>query len=326
MNRVEFLNEEKGFVEWLVGKLPALEITLKIANSRFVPGGVEATCRGMEEVLTNYRWQALDGDEVVSCDWPSTRDYLSKLAGHLRDSVDNGNEDSAENACLKVLRWGGVLRDKRGAKPFILGQTIAGTLVRYLKATRDLLRLDAEQSLEDVTADRVIKFDSGMTKIHALLDESGLPIYDSRVGAAISMLEALYRMELGDVRSSPHFASGRARGAQVRNPGKLGFDNAPIVFGLRPNIWAQNQLKLGWVISAVIDGSNLFRNEGGVPARCHALEASLFMMGYDLKCFGIPKPDGKSSDSNPTTPRYPRSDKFMWNPEDITITVPRKGR
>jgi hypothetical protein len=50
--------------------------------------------------------------------------------------------------------------------------------------------------------------------------------------------------------------------------------------------WAQVQLKLGWIFWGLLSYCpNLFKNEGDIAARAHALEASLFMVGYDLRCF-----------------------------------------
>jgi len=66
---------------------------------------------------------------------------------------------------------------------------------RILVAIQALLAVNGlpSQRIEDITAAKIKKFDSGLTKIHALLDGDGSPIYDSRVAGATSLLYCLYR-------------------------------------------------------------------------------------------------------------------------------------
>ncbi|VVO69274.1 hypothetical protein [Pseudomonas fluorescens] len=64
-------------------------------------------------------------------------------------------------------------------------------LMNYLKQCQALLALDRKQQLNHLTKQNILRFDSGMTKIHALLDTTGSPIYDGRVGAAIALLYCL---------------------------------------------------------------------------------------------------------------------------------------
>jgi hypothetical protein len=103
----------------------------------------------------------------------------------------------------------------------------------------------ASQSLALINSKSIPRFDAGLTKIHALADSSGSPIYDSRVGAAIAMLYALYR-KTATVPSVLAFPSGSARGNQIRNPGKFGYANAPQFFtGITSDEWARYQVMLG---------------------------------------------------------------------------------
>lgn len=46
--------------------------------------------------------------------------------------------------------------------------------------------------------------------------------------------------------------------------------------------WAQAKIRLGWLLDCVLEkNAKLFANE---PSRMHAFEASLFMIGYDVRC------------------------------------------
>jgi len=129
-----------------------------------------------------------------------------------------------------------------------------------------------------------------MTKIHSIFDSNWTPIYDSRVGAAIAMLFELYYVSTGTTRiTGLDWPSGSARGSQIRDPGYFrGLAHAPRFHTpeVPPHVWAQSQLKLAWVIEAVLNRfPALFSATPGVAARAHAFEATLFMLGYDLRCF-----------------------------------------
>lgn len=299
MDRRTFLNQPdvSAFVTWLVDGLPKLKVRLRFAHSQFVTGGIDQEVVGIEAVLAHYRWRARWFDKrtsewIVSDDWVTTRTSLARLGRWLRESVANGDEASAGAAAHEVLRWGGV----RGAIPFIDGKVRHNAWCAYLIELAPFFELDGQHTLESLHARNVQRFDSGLTKIHALLDITGSPIYDSRVGAALAMLYEMFRREAGfqvETPAASRFPVGQARGAQIRNPGELGLGYAVSPQFYTPQVqyhdWARWQLRAGWIIRAVLEASELFANEsvsegqGGIAARCHAFEAALFMIGYDLR-------------------------------------------
>ncbi|MGV7240630.1 hypothetical protein [Caballeronia sp. M23-90] len=156
-----------------------------------------------------------------------------------------------------------------------------------------MFALDGDQQITALTASNVERFDAGLTKIHALFDTTGSPIYDSRVGAAFAMLYARFRAQLdaAQVRGfdALRFPSGLARGAQIRNPGSIGLARAPQFYTPQVSYedWARWQVKTGWIIRAVLERTTLFVGEGAglddFAARAHAFEAAMFMLGYDLR-------------------------------------------
>ncbi|MDR6201877.1 hypothetical protein [Paraburkholderia graminis] len=296
MNRGEFLQGDvAAFVTWLCKRLPTLEVRLRFARSKFVPDGIDAVAIGIEQVLGHYSWSVSwtdrrSGSRVVSDDWASTRSSLNRLSVWLRESVASGDEAAAGQAAREVLCWGGV----RGAIPFIDAKVRDELLCVYLRGLAPLFSLEGDQHLDALNADNVHRFDAGMTKIHSLLDTSGSPIYDSRVGAALALLHEMFRHETEHegVKHGPlAFPSGRARGQQIRDPGDLGLAPAPQFY--KPHVpryeWARWQLRAGWIIREVLQRTTLFESEsadgaiGNMAARCHAFEASLFMIGYDLR-------------------------------------------
>ncbi|MFM0375790.1 hypothetical protein PQQ72_02045 [Paraburkholderia strydomiana] len=307
MNREEFLAQSsvQGFVTWLVQRLPELSVRLRVAHSKYVPGGIDDQVYGIEAVLVRYQWRASwceprTGKSVESGDWASTRSSLERLGAWLRESVSNGDELEAGAAAREILRWGGV----RSAIPFIDAKVRKNEWCAYLKELAPLFALDGDQTLDALHAGNVQRFDSGMTKIHALFDMTGSPIYDSRVGAAMAMLYEMFRGEVGRdgvEHDALGFPSGPARGRQVRNPVGLGLTASPQFYTqVAPEDWARWQLKTGWIIRAVLEQTSLFTSEPAseaashIAARCHAFEAALFMIGYDLRSLGgddgIPTP------------------------------------
>lgn len=199
MKRDDFLKQDdvRGFIDWLAAELPVKPFHLKMARSRFVPGGLDVQTTGLEAVLGHYmwstRWTDAQGKAVVSGNWHETRASLAMLRGWLKDAIARQDEDQALAACLAILEWGGV----RGAIVFLKRLHAQGRLVAYFTRLAPLMSLDSDASLDALDTDSVERFDAGLTKIHALFDDSGSPIYDSRVGAAMAMLYAQYRSQTG---------------------------------------------------------------------------------------------------------------------------------
>jgi hypothetical protein len=291
MKREQFLAQPEvdSFIAWLSANLPTLTFKLRFKASKFVPGGLTADVQGIEQVLEQYRWKASWQDtnqsSVDSQTWAETQRSLGQLREWLTSAVNRGDEQQALQACLQILRWGGV----RGAIPFLHRLAAKGELSSYLQKMAGLMSLDGDNDLNDLDASSVERFDAGLTKIHALLDLSGSPIYDSRVGAAIAMLYSLFRQQwAGGGKPLLTFPSGGARGSQIRNP--RAFLNglaAPQFSAVNYAEWARWQVRLGWIIRALLERTGWFAEQRTLPARCHAFEASLFMLGYDLRCFGV---------------------------------------
>ncbi|OBV37845.1 hypothetical protein [Janthinobacterium psychrotolerans] len=296
MNRDDFLKQDDvtGFIDWLASTLPTQSFQLKMAPSAYVPGGLAVRATGLEAVLRHYAWHTgwtdAQGKTVKSGNWADTRASLAALRAWLKTAIARQDEDQALAACLAILEWGGV----RGAIVFLRRLHAQRRLVAYFTRLAPLMSLTSESSLTALDANSVERFDAGLTKIHALLDDTGSPIYDSRVGAAIAMLYAQYRKN-GQPKVAKSrlmaFPSGAARGMQIRNPKLLdpALPSAPQFFSnaVSRQSWAQWQVKLGWILRATLERCDWFQSDGAdIAARCHAFEACLFMLGYDLRCFG----------------------------------------
>jgi hypothetical protein len=297
--RIENLSKEEflahphieGFVDWLGSVLPSKVFSLKFPSSRFVPDGINKDVTGIEEVLKHYKWSSSwffspNSERVESTDWISTKHSLQKLAEWLKISLSSGDDHNTYLASIEVLNWGGV----RGASKLMRELKENGEILSYLNETKILLAIDGDsrRKLSDVRPEDIKKYDAGLTKIHALLDDSGSPIYDSRVAAAVSLLYCQYVETLSDQKRLLSFPCGVARGKQIRNPGDLGFPRSRRFYTreVPHHRWAQAQLACGWIFIRLLERNpSLFGGEGDLKDRAHALEAAMFMVGYDLRSF-----------------------------------------
>ncbi|NYS13997.1 hypothetical protein HZS47_14320 [Achromobacter xylosoxidans] len=303
MNREEFLNQPDvaAFVRWLIKHLPTLPIHLKLLSSQFVPGGLDIQVQGIEAVNNQYRWKG---------DWSTVKGRLADLRADLKSAVRENDQVRTYGACAAVLDWGNVPRSKE----FLEDLRLKGTLVSYLTIRRPFLSPTGSQRLSELTKPLFSKFNSGLAKVHALLDVDGSPIYDGRVGAAIALLYHVYRQtsKATPAGAATHrwFAWGPGIGdegsdriRQIRNPAMLGrgYKGTPQLRSYQsPHIWAQRQVILGWIMRSVLDQTTWFGGKTiDLAERCHAFEAGLFMMGYDLRAivpngWSIPDPKKKT--------------------------------
>src|SRR5690606_22815344 len=84
------------------------------------------------------------------------------------------------------------------------------------------------------------------------------------------------------------------------------------------NEWAQWQVKLGWIVTSLLhQQSEWFSTEQTLAARCHAFEACLFMIGYDLRCFSLS--DDDISDPHPSSEKKATRKANGWVPTGHTL-------
>ncbi|ACL72852.1 hypothetical protein Tgr7_1770 [Thioalkalivibrio sulfidiphilus HL-EbGr7] len=320
MNKQQF-NEDrdvKGFISWAVYNLNSIEINLRVSRSgtgmadgRKGPG-VSGRFVGVNAVVHAYQWRSelvdRDGKKLVTQDWTSTRKALEGLGVWLREEVDNGNQDGALEACRQIVKWGGDRNSNVGAIPFLENKE---DLPIYLKKTRDLFHLECADTN---ILEYVGKMNAMLTKVHALNSRDGLPIYDSRVAAAISSLIEVYRvhqeMSWKEMPKSLDFKATERRSKRENGKYIRKYDREvqgmrdvyqPVVGGglmpvdeiAKAKTWSSCKIRLGWLLEAIIceadqQNRSLFDEEvtdGSMRSKMHAFEAALFMMGFDVGCF-----------------------------------------
>lgn len=292
MNRSAFLQDPAvaGFTAWLASNADRLIVDLDIKRSRFVPQGIKRELRGMTAVLPHYVWRS-EGTGASS--WADTKQYLGQLAGALRRAIDAGDEDAAMAACGRILVWGGDRNPRVGASTFLEELHAAKRLVAYLDQARRAFGLDG--AVLDAGDAPAARLNSMLTKVHALASADGLPIYDSRVAAAIATLVELWRRHdnlqdtpLPDSLAFPATLASRT----VRHlfndavaPGTMSYAAAKT--GQTARQWSSAKIRLAWLMADVLNkAGTLFADEGSADGtgRMHAFEATLFIIGYDVTC------------------------------------------
>lgn len=297
MNREQFLAKPDvdGFVEWLSSFSATVVADLNIGRSAYVPRAIVGTVRGFDAILDTYAWRAswtdTNGETVDSLHWDSTARSLDRLGRSLRDALTAGSADGARHACGMVFRWGGERDPNKGARPFIEQQFAAKRLVTYLDTTRAAFSLGTG-GLDQLGC--VEAMNSMLTKVHALASGDGLPIYDSRVAAAIASLVEIFRLQrrpgwktIPGELLFPTMANEARRKVVALNPQAMVSTRTIMRYnssGIALQ-WAGAKLRLGWIIEAVLERApELLKHQP--HSRQHAFEASLFMLGYDVGCLG----------------------------------------
>jgi hypothetical protein len=278
------INHVNDFVGWLVKSLPTLNIRLQINASRFVPNGIDVACNGFKHVLNHYVWRSTG---MQTGDWNEARARLNALSVELRAAVGRGDGPATLSACENILAWGGNRDSSVGAHPF-LRDKVGTSLCEYIAAAAASFSLESADTSNLVPP--VTLMNAMLTKVHALYAVDGLPIYDSRVAAAIASLVELWRQSRGCHGELPPelvFPATTTTRTVLKlfpkavHPGVLVY-SAPTT----TQRWSSAKVRLGWIIdrllhtdpNIVLPSQNASHQE-----KMHAFEASLFMIGYDVR-------------------------------------------
>ncbi|PKI17968.1 hypothetical protein [Colwellia sp. 12G3] len=321
MNKSEFATtpEVVDFVEWSISFLPTLEVNLNISNkgtgrikgmnklpSTFGPG-VKGTFVGMDAITNAYqwagKWEDSEGNFTESCDWFSTRKSLNELSKWFRGNIQSASSTDVFNHCNQILIWGGDRNPAVGAGKFLL--KLQGDIQHYLITTKNQLLL---KTADISKLSEIFEMNAMLTKVHALASDDGLPIYDSRVAGAIACLIEIYRQntnkpwnklpDLLTFKAVDNAPRRRVIGMnhiqkQVIDPGRITRETTEAGKRKRSYDWASSKVRLGWLMEEIIHASELKKNsifkketlhDDSTTAQLHALEAALFMIGFDVNC------------------------------------------
>jgi hypothetical protein len=276
-------------VQWLGSVLQDIPVHLQIKHSPRVPGGINRLCNGIEDVLRSYRWRSAwfdaAGSQYLSEDWATTKESLRLLRLWLQSSLASTSSDhDFATACYATIAWGGGTRSgNTGAKAFVDARRSEGRLQVYFQHARQHLSIVNDREICGIEA-----MNAMLIKIHSLLATDGLPIYDSRVaGSAGALVELFFRSHrlsgpLLDTITFPSTSDGRSIKRLLSDSTTAStIRYAQSDTALR---WATASVNLGRLFHDVLTAQpKLFLDAGCMSERMHALEASLFMMGANLR-------------------------------------------
>ncbi|CAM3749535.1 hypothetical protein CCOS865_01238 [Pseudomonas reidholzensis] len=270
------------FVTWLAAELDSQTLFKHAYVDR--RSGVEWSCDGLFDAYQSYHWN-FPGNPRLGYNPGACAAANATALGALRqDLIAAGSDDRLLlRACIDVMAWGGVTAhnvDWLKANQRGLGGT--------LHAVKSALLAGDENA--PVLRSKNLRFNSGMTKVYALLCP-GICIYDSRVAAGLGALVVEYckAHRLTAVPAGlcfPWAAAKEGQGAVApkrRNPSTGSLHFKRLRAGTHHARW---NLRASWVLNQVAElarstDSPLRLVEPPMDIRL-ALENSLFMRGYDL--------------------------------------------
>ena len=258
MKREEYLADDdvRSFIEWL---------RLWVCGKRFchkyrmLMPPRDWGCTSLWQAFERYQWRG-------RC-FCTNKQKLDKLARAIRTAESSSD---FQKAARGILQWGGVASARTSA-----------AFANPVQVRRYAERLDPATADTDHLHE--IPMNSGWTKVYALM-LGDLPMYDGRVGAALGYLVRKYCEENGRTVVPPRlrFRWHQGKGLHNRDPSTptLHFPRLSHDGPRGPRAWAECNLRAAWILGAVCENGRFGRLHPRL--RLRAVEAALFMIGYEL--------------------------------------------
>jgi len=278
MNKNEYIEQPDvaEFCIWFADRLEVAELAhaWEERSSRRV-----VQFQNIYEAYKKYSWSyRLRLPDQPPCNGSSFDDNhkaLTTLQTGLRNAITDRQDGATLLWTQAILRWGGVF----ARNGLWLAEHEHG-LAEYFANRAKLFGNNADDSaFVDIG-----RFNSGMTKIYSLLGDDFI-IYDSRVAAALgwAIVKFCREKDLREVPESLRFPWAPAKEApnaqrpKWRNPSEGNLQFPRLQYGVEYARWNQ---RASWLLSEVVRKTQTSFAELNIPLR--ALEAALFMIGYDL--------------------------------------------
>lgn len=253
----------------------------------FLKSGQSWDCISIQEALAKYQWPIRKEFAAIAAGagFQENKQVLAAFSQSLRAAFAAGDSAALADAAKRVMKWGGT---EKGNNEALSQLANAGTTVSYFQKAEQVFGQDALN--EAALRDDSIRSNAGFTKIYSLLRDDFI-IYDSRVAAALALLVIAYCKEnrITQIpaglafRVMPAKEAAGAAYRKLRRPvlGELtfaGVNNSHLAHA-RSNVMAN------WVLAEALRGTCF---HAAPPAEdLRAVEAALFMIGYDLSCSPI---------------------------------------
>jgi len=252
-------------------------------NYRNIKKNTEWKCDKLANAFQHYEWRVKDCFSNIATgeSFESNNKVLLFLRARLENYILNKSPRDLKNAAIDVMKWGGTVN---GNKPFIDELYTTNKIINYFK---DAITFFSKDSFdEDQFKTLKLRSNAGFTKIYSLLNNNFI-IYDSRVAAALTLLVLSY-CKNNDLKCvpvellfcvMPAKEDKKAQHHKCRNPSQQTL-NFPMMNN-NHLVHARSNVMANWLIEcSLAKGGFLLNGKGSDDFR--ALEAALFMIGYDL--------------------------------------------
>lgn len=280
MTREEYLNQPivNEFINWIVNQeannVNWLNHSYLVTNRRWfnfinVENG-QYTLNSLNDAFNKYYW--------AGGNFNDNTEILNGFANELSQAIQNNNNDVFIQNCIALFNWGNV--------PLHSLNYMGQNPITYINNA--IIRLNVNNFNLD-NFDEIPHINSGYTKLYSLLIDNFI-IYDGRVGAALGLLTRKFlnfQIEQNNHYNNNeflqlNFAWGAGRGdIERRNPSWEHYI-FPRLAGNHPGALIthlKNNMRANWIISEI---SNQL-NQNNIEMDNRMLEASLFMIGYDVR-------------------------------------------
>lgn len=285
MKRKEYCESSsvQAFISWLSSLIDKEDF---FVHSYFIAKSKENwMCNSIYSAFENYKWSfhCVDGsgNRIDGSSFLDSKIVLDECSSKLRTSLYLRDEDACFSACRQILEWGGVTNKNSDRISRIKNRC------NYFNYAIKILESDSD--LEEFTNADII-MNSGFTKIYSLIVKDFI-IYDSRVGAALGLLVKCFcentkkekipeelRFAWGLKRKSPY--SQIENYENPRNPSNQLY-KFPILNNNKLHI--NNNIRANWLLKEILQKTNSKFNYLDESMALRALEAALFMIGYEVR-------------------------------------------
>lgn len=268
MNRTEFLQDDnvKCFIEWFARKTESEfihEYETKKPKKKY-------SFISIYDAYRKYEWKGKTLEE--------NNKSLFLWSKELKRSVENGDEKLCKDICFKILEWGGVLNNNESKIRNNLD------IINTLKHAR--LKL-SEDTIKDKDYYMDLFMGGGFSKIYSLYLDDFI-IYDSRVSSALCYLVRKY-CECENIMFIPEklkfsYSFGRTKAHRSPNTDVykfIGCNGSKNESVNKRFVYITSNIKASWLLKEVAGKSSKF-NLLPESERLRALEAALFMIGYEI--------------------------------------------
>ncbi len=220
--------------------------------------------------FVQYHWGGLN--------YLHTDHILNGLRVHLLSS----NSFGFDQTIYDVFDWGGVARSYQGYLNIGSTEVARQTVMQNAGALLSNRAMNVNAISHLFGTKHAYRMNSAFTKVYSLMNHDYV-IYDGRVGAALGLLVTKYLAQGANVPNTLRFRWKAGRGGNAAHQNRRDPSRFPGEFPqwTTESNHTEWNLKANWLLSDVINNKKtVFGFKGQAALR--ALEAALFMIGYDV--------------------------------------------